>query len=101
MRQLIGDQIAVEVAGIVIAVDGAERTEVLAAEEAKLADRMATAERRRFDLGASDYFLLNLREEAATEAKVRLLDAQARLGLAVVDLAGATGNREALGLAGR
>ncbi len=99
-QRLIADQIAVEVEGIVIAVQGAERTAALAAEEADLADRMAIAERRRFELGASDFFLLNLREEAATDAKVRLLDARSRAALAGVDLAGATGNREALGLPG-
>lgn len=97
-QRLIGDQIAVEVKGIVIAVDGAEKTARLAAEEAELAGDMAAAERRRFELGASDFFLLNLREEAATDAQVRLLDAQARAALAGVDLAGATANRPALGL---
>lgn len=97
-QRLISDQIAVEVEGIFIAVQGAEKTAMLAAEEAELADRMAAAERRRFELGASDFFLLNLREEAATDAQVRLLDAQARASLAGVDLAGATGNRQALGL---
>lgn len=97
-RQLVRDQIAVEVNGIVIAVDGAEKTAVLAEEEAELADRMAAAERRRFALGASDFFLLNLREEAATDARVRLLDAQARAALAGADLAGATADRQSLGL---
>lgn len=99
-QRVVADQIAVEVEGIAIAVDGAERSAVLAAEEAELAGRMAAAERRRFELGASDFFLLNLREEAATDARVRLLDAQARAALAGVDLAGATGNRQALGLNG-
>lgn len=97
-QQLIREQIAVEVKGITIAVDGADKTARLAAEEAGLADDMAAAERRRFDLGASDFFLLNLREEAATDARVRLLDAQARAALAGVDLAGATADRKALGL---
>ena len=99
-QRLISDQIAVEVQGIVIAVDGAEKTAVLAAEEAELADRMAAAERRRFELGASDFFLLNLREEAATDARVRLLDAQARAALAAVDLAAAAADRARLGLEG-
>lgn len=97
-QRLVADQIAVEVDGILIAVDGAEKTARLAAEEAELADRMAAAERRRFELGASDFFLLNLREEAATDARIRLLDAQARAAMAGVDLAGATGDRRALGL---
>ncbi|OAN64891.1 TolC family protein [Sphingomonas sp. TDK1] len=97
-QRLIGDQIAVEVRGIVIAADGAEKTAELAAREAELADRMAIAERRRFQLGASDFFVLNLREEAATDARVRLLDAQARAALAAADLAQATADRTRLGL---
>ncbi|MEI6643090.1 MAG: TolC family protein [Novosphingobium sp.] len=97
-QQLIREQIAVEVKGITIAVDGAAKTARLAAEEAKLADDLAAAERRRFELGASDFFLLNMREEAATDARVRLLDAQARAALAGVDLAGASADRAALGL---
>ncbi len=99
-QRLIADQIAVEVRGIVIAAEGAERTAELARQEAELADRLASAERRRFQLGASDFFLLNLREEAATDARVRLLDAQARAALAAADLAGATADRARLGLEG-
>ncbi|MBY0392580.1 MAG: multidrug transporter, partial [Novosphingobium sp.] len=76
----------------------AAKTARLAADEAALADDLASAERRRFDLGASDFFLLNMREEAATDARVRLLDAQARAALAGIDLAGATADRAALGL---
>ena len=97
-QQLIREQIAVEVKGITIAVDGAAKTARLAADEARLADDLAVAERRRFELGASDFFLLNMREEAATDARVRLLDAQARAALAGVDLAGASADRAALGL---
>lgn len=99
-QRLVADQIAVEVQGIVIAAEGAERTVELATREAELADRMAAAERRRFALGASDFFVLNLREEAATDARVRLLDAQARAALAAADLAGATADRTRLGLDG-
>lgn len=97
-QQLVREQIAVEVKGIAIALDGAAKTARLAADEAALADDLAAAERRRFDLGASDFFLLNMREEAATDAGVRLLDAQARAALAGIDLAGATADRAALGL---
>ncbi|WP_421846652.1 TolC family protein [Novosphingobium sp.] len=97
-QQLVREQIAVEVKGIAIGVDGAAKTARLAAEESRLADELAAAERRRFDLGASDFFLLNMREEAATDARVRLLDAQARSALAGIDLAGATADRAALGL---
>ncbi len=97
-QQLVREQIAVEVKGIAIAVDGAAKTARLAADEARLAGDLAAAERHRFDLGASDFFLLNMREEAATDARVRLLDAEARAALAGIDLAGATADRAALGL---
>lgn len=97
-QRLISDQIAVEVDGILISVEAANKAVMLAREEAALASDMAAAERRRFDLGASDLFVLNAREEAATDAQVRLLDAQTRAALAAVDLAGATADRATLGL---
>ena len=97
-ERFLRDQIAVEVEGIGIAVGGAERLAAAAEEERALADRLAAAERRRFDLGSSDFFLVNQREETATDARVRLVDAQARIAAARADLAAATADRAALGL---
>jgi outer membrane protein TolC len=97
-RRFLADQIAVEVHGVVIAVDGAERLAALAREERSLADRLATAERRRFDLGSGDFFLVNQREETATDAQIRLIDALARIASARAELAAATADRDALGL---
>jgi len=59
---------------------------------------LAAAERRRFELGSSDFFLVNQREETATDARVRLVDAQARIAAARAELAAATADRAALGL---
>ena len=97
-RRFLADQIAVEVQGVVIAVDGAERLAALAREERGLADRLASAERRRFELGSGDFFLVNQREETATDAQVRLIDALARIASARAELAAATADRKALGL---
>jgi outer membrane protein TolC len=97
-RRFLADQIAVEVQGVVIAVDGAERLAALATEERGLADRLASAERRRFELGSGDFFLVNQREETATDAQVRLIDALARIASARAELAAATADRKALGL---
>jgi outer membrane protein TolC len=92
------DQIAVEVESIIIAVSAAERLAQAAAEEQQLAERLAEGERRRFAIGSSDFFLVNQREETATDAQVRLIDAQALIAAARAELAAATADRAALGL---
>ncbi len=61
---------------------------------------MAAAERRRFEAGASDFFVVNLREEQAADAQVRRLDAAFRQIVANADLAAATVDLKALGLDG-
>lgn len=92
------DQIAVEVEGITVRVDAARQLAGIAEEERRLAERLAQAERRRFELGSSDFFLVNQREETATDAQVRLIDAQSRIATARAQLAAAVADREALGL---
>lgn len=59
--RFLRDQIAVEVEGIVIAVGATERLAAIADEEQRLAERLAAAERRRFELGSGDFFLVNQR----------------------------------------
>jgi outer membrane protein TolC len=95
------EQIAVEVEGIVIAITAAERLALAASEEQVLSDRLAAAERRRFELGSSDFFLVNQREETAADAAVRLIDARARIAAARAELAAATGDLASLRLASR
>lgn len=97
-RRMLEEQIAVEVKGLSIAIDGTERLAGLAEEEAGLAARMAKAEQRRFEMGASDFFLMNQREESATDARLRALDARFSALIARADLAAATADRAALGL---
>jgi outer membrane protein TolC len=94
----IRDQIAIEVEGVRIAVDAAERLVDAADQERRLAEELAEAERRRFALGTSSFFLVNQREETANDARLRLIDAQARIAAARADLAAATADRAALGL---
>lgn len=96
--RFLQEQIEIEVKGILIAVNGATRLARAAEQEHVLADRLAAAERRRFDLGSSDFFLVNQREEMATDARVRLIEAKARLAAAQAELAAATADNEALGL---
>ncbi|MBM7405684.1 MULTISPECIES: TolC family protein [Sphingomonas] len=96
--RFLRDQIAVEVDGITIGIDAAERLAAIAEQELQLAERLVAAERRRFELGSSNFFLVNQREETATDARVRVVDAQSRIAGARAELAAATADRGALGL---
>lgn len=54
--RFLRDQITVEVEGISIGVGAAEKLATIAEQERQLAERLAAAERRRFELGSSDFF---------------------------------------------
>lgn len=97
-RALIEDQILVEVKGIAIQVTATDRLVALAGDETGLAERMAEAERRRFSLGASDFILVNLREESAADARLRQIESEYRRSAARAELVAATVDRSQLGL---
>ena len=97
-RRLIEDQIRAEIMGLSIAARQARRLLGIAIDEQDRALAMARAERRRFQEGASDFFLVNIREEAAADAQARRLDAAFRQIVAHADLAAATADVKALGL---
>ncbi|WP_184196528.1 TolC family protein [Polymorphobacter multimanifer] len=97
-RRLLEDQINAQVAQLAVAVEATQRLRTLAADEQARALDMAVAERRRFSAGASDFFLVNVREEAAADAQVRALDAIIRQVSANAELASVTADLDALGL---
>ncbi len=97
-RQQLTEQIAVELEGLAIDLRATEKLRTLAEEEAARADDLAQAERRRFELGSSDFFLVNTREETAADAAIRTLDARYRQLVAHAELAAAAGDLKALGL---
>ncbi len=99
-RRFIEDQIRIEIGNLSVAARQARRLLGIAIDEADRALTMASAERRRFQEGASDFFVVNLREEAAADAQVRRLDAAFRQIVAHADLAAATADLKALGLSG-
>jgi outer membrane protein TolC len=99
-RRLIEDQIRIEISGLSVAAAQAQRLLGIAVNEQDRAVTMAAAERRRFEAGASDFFVVNLREEQAADAQVRRLDAAFRQIVANADLAAATVDLKALGLDG-
>lgn len=94
----LDEQIRAEIDGIAITLDATGRLIALSEQEKQRADEMAVAERRRFDMGASDLFLVNTREESAANVALSLLDMRLRRIVAGADLAAASGNADALAL---
>jgi outer membrane protein TolC len=97
-QRFLAEKIRAEVTAIGIEVETANQLVDTTERERTLAERLASAERRRFELGSSDFFLVNQREESATSAAVKLIEARARIAAASAELAAATADEDALGL---
>ena len=97
-QRFLAEKIRAEVTAIGLEVEAANQLVVTSGKEWALAQRLAAAERRRFELGSSDFFLVNQREESATNAEIKLIEAQARIAAAKAELAAATADEDALGL---
>ncbi len=97
-HQLQQDQIEIEVRNIVLEMQVAEQLLRLAELEVSQAEAMADAEQRRFASGASDFFLVNVREETAANAQVRYYEADLARRIARANYDAATVNLERLGI---
>ncbi|WP_448585666.1 TolC family protein [Thermaurantiacus sp.] len=97
-RRQLEEEIAAELQALAAAVRASARNVELAAGERDRARELAVAERRRFQLGASDLFLAIVREEAAADAEVRAIDAQLQQATAHADVVASTADLERLGL---
>ncbi|CAH0498713.1 TolC family protein [Novosphingobium sp. CECT 9465] len=96
--RFLEEQVGVEITNLRTQMDGAQRLAALATDEAALARRMAEAERRRYALGASDFLVVNLREEALADATIREIDAIYRSAAARAELVAAMADRDQLRL---
>ncbi|MGB3471234.1 MAG: TolC family protein [Erythrobacter sp.] len=97
-EQRTADQIEVELDNILENLNASLRIADLAVDEVKQATAMVVAERKRFRLGAGDFFLVNRREESAADAQIRAIRAQLNGRLASASYSAATMNLEELGL---
>lgn len=97
-EQRLSDELTIELENILIDLQTAQGIAQLADREVAQAGRMVSAERRRFQLGAGDFFLVNLREQDAADAEVRAVRARLANRLAAVRLDAAAMNLEGLGL---
>lgn len=96
--QLMEDQISIEIETILIELRTASDLLALAALEVSQADTMRGAEQRRFAQGASDFFLVNVREETAADARIRYIDAELRGHLSRANYDAAVIDTDALGI---
>jgi hypothetical protein len=60
---------------------------------------MRTSELRRFESGASDFFLLNIREETAANARIKMFQAELATRVARANYDAATVDTDRLGIA--
>ena len=97
-RRRIADQVTVELDNIITNLSAALRLTELANAEVEQARAMVQAERRRFQLGAGDFFLVNLREESAANAQIRQIRAALSGRLAAASYNAAVMNLGELGL---
>lgn len=97
-RALSAQQLTNELHRLSINLNAAREFAAIAAEEAVQAELMEDAERQRFAAGASDFFLVNLREERRADARIRAIDAQLRYFHHLADLQAITLDEAPLGL---
>lgn len=76
-QQLLTERLAIDARFGVTELTTARQRVGLAAEQARIADQLADAERLRFERGDSTILIVNLREEAAADAALAQIDATA------------------------
>ena len=99
-RQL-RDRIEVEVRNILTRFLAALDLASLARDFAEQSEQLVDAETAKFQSGASDFFLINLREQEAADARIRYLRADMEARIARVNYAAATVDLGFLGLGAR
>ena len=92
------DRLQLEITEILIELRLARELAELAQQEVELASALVQAEARRFEEGASDFFLVNLREETAASARIEALAAALRHRLARAEYDAVTLDFDRLGL---
>lgn len=97
-RQQLEEQLVVEVQRIGNDLEAARNFALLTAQEVQQARLMEFAERERFEEGAADFFLVNLREERTADAGVRNVDAELSWFRELANYQATTVDRAALGL---
>lgn len=98
-RRQFEDQLEIELRNIIIDLEVSAQLVRIAGQELEQSETMQEAEQERFASGASDFFLVNLREETAADARIRYYLAALQTRIAQANYDAATLNLEQLGLA--
>lgn len=96
--QLKEEQIEIELRNILTELRAAHALYELAQQEVQQSEQLRSAEQRRFESGASDFFLVNLREETAANAQIKLYVAEMNRRIARAQYDAATVDLNRLGL---
>ncbi|MBY0355541.1 MAG: TolC family protein [Rickettsiales bacterium] len=97
-RRLLNDRIHAEIKNIVAEINLAEQNVALTESEVKVANIMQRAEQERFTSGASDFFVVNLREDNVGNARIKQTQSQLKLFKSVANYYAATANLAKLGI---
>lgn len=97
-KQIIEQQLIIELERIINDINIGKDLMHITEEEQKIAAKLLEAERQRFDDGASDFFLLNIREETLAESRIRNIMAMQRYYSAIARLLAVTMQNELLGI---
>lgn len=99
-QRLTEDRIQLEIRNVLVDLRAASDLLSIAAQEVEQAEIMRSSEQRRFESGASDFFLVNVREEVAANTRIKLLEAELATRLARTNFDAASVDLDRLGLSG-
>jgi outer membrane protein TolC len=92
------ERIGAEIRNLLVELEVAAELVTLAEQEVEQSEAMRLAEQQRFQSGASDFFLVNVREETAADARITRNAARLNLKLARTKVDAATVDLQRLGL---
>lgn len=97
-QQLREEQLELEVRNLLVELNVSRELLLLAAQDVQQSEIVRASEVRRFRSGASDFLRLNIREETAADARVRLIEAEFETRIARANYDAATVNLARLGI---
>jgi outer membrane protein TolC len=98
-RRLMDDRIRAEIRSILADIIAADQNVTLAEQEVQVALTMQQAEQERFTSGASDFFVINLREDNVANARIKKAESLLTLFRSLANYYAATVNLEQLRIA--
>jgi outer membrane protein TolC len=100
-QRLTEDRIQLEIRNVLVDLQTSRDLLLIATQEVQQAEIMRVSELRRFESGASDFFLVNVREEVAADARIKQIEAELATRLARANFDAASVDLDRLGLTGR